>query len=234
MKKTQLCTILVLVLGVLPFQAAGASGTAEHSPRYDFQNFDSIEVQAGIQVEVLEGDNKVELVQTPKPERLDVRQSGNTIIFGFKPLFWDTSFGPTKFKVWVPRLRSVALSGGAGARFFRTVGGDLTLELSGGAHADGAFEGDRLKVHLTGGSVAELRGLAKTADISNSGGAQFHARDFVAEEADVQLSGGAGAQLRIVHQAQIDASGGATLEYSGRPSVRQNVSGGATVRSFGD
>jgi len=234
MKKTQLCAILILVLGVVPFQLVSASGTSEVPQKYEFQNFDAIEAQAGIQVEVLEGENKVELVQTPKPERLDVHQSGGTLILAFKPLTWSTSFGPTKFKVWVPRLRGVTLSGGAGAQFSRTTGGDLTLELSGGSHAEGSFEGDRLNAHLTGGSLASLQGSAKTVDVSNSGGAQFHARDFVADQADVRLSGGAGAQLRIVHQAQIDASGGATLEYSGRPSIRQNVSGGATVRSVGD
>ncbi len=217
--------------GILGTANLAASGSRESDPQFDFRNFDALEAGGGIQIEVVKGDSRVELVQGSDPG-LEVHQRGSTLVFGHRPSFGGLNVEPVRFRVTLPVLRGANLGGGAGVVTTDTFSGTLNLQLSGGSAFTGGFEGDRLTVRIDGGGVVAMTGSAKILLIDASGGARFQSRPFVASEAELHLSGGADAQLTIQELAQIDASGGSSVEYSGSPRLLQHVSGGATIQSL--
>jgi len=219
-------------LGLVALSAspALALGTEETSSRkFDLAGFQTVEVQAGIQVELAAGPFLVQPLTSRLPRDLDVRVEGDRLILGYKPLAWGSHRGLVRFRVTMPVLKALELSGGAGAQvgpglFDRT---QATVLLAGGAQVHGEVATAKLRVSVSGGSQAYLQGSADELSLEASGGAGLPSPDLRVKDGQLLLSGGASADLILDDRARIDASGGSHVRYTGRPRLQQHLSGGA-------
>ncbi len=174
--------------------------------------FTHLSAGSGINVVVSEGAPQSVTVSAQRNLLPIVRTEvadGQLVISAKAPGFTTTQ--PVTVTVLAPRLESMTLSGGSGGEL-DAAGGDLALDLSGGATLEGRGRADTL--HLTGssGSTANLTGLA-------------------AADAVLDLSGGATAHLSVSNAVTGTASGGATVDLGTKPAtVDVTTSGGATIR----
>lgn len=223
-------------LGVATLMAAPVSalGTADTThPPFDLEGFREVEVQSGIQVELVPGPFLVQQLTEPLPEDLDVRVEGDRLILGYKPFAWNHHRGNVRFRVGLPVLEALELSGGAGADVKGQVHSErLELNLSGGAQVRGDVATARLKVNLSGGSRAYLEGEVVALDLDASGGAGLASPNLRVQKAQLDLSGGATADLYLFAEAVVDASGGSQVRYGGSPRIEKHLSGGASVRGY--
>lgn len=222
-------------LGVATLLAspAVALGAADTNHTYAFQGFREVEVQAGIQVELVPGPFLVQALTDRLPANLDIRVEGDRLILGYKPLAWGNHRSGVRFRVGLPALEALELSGGAGAEFKAKVDTTrLDLELSGGSQVRGPLSIAELSVDLSGGSRAYLEGEVGTLVLDASGGAGLDSPRLRAQKSRMVLSGGSSADLFLVDEAVVDASGGSHVRYGGSPRLQTNLSGGASVRGY--
>ena len=220
--------LILLSLTLAPSAFAGQT--------YSLQGFDSIQVESGIQVELSEGSFSVERTSDPAPSNLVLTVEDHTLRLGFRmswtSWFFDGLRNTARFRISLPHLRSLELSGGSRAQIQYAKGNDLSLSLSGGSQVKGTIKGGQIDAEFSGGSWATLEGAASSLKLEASGGAWFRSPSFTAQEGTFDLSGGSGARLVLLGAVSVEASGGSTLEYTGSPQiVRQSTSGGSTVRS---
>lgn len=221
---------LALVVAVSPLTALG---NAETAPNFDLVGFREIEVQAGIQVELVSGPFLVQPLTQPLPEDLDVRVEGNRLILGYHSRVGSFHRSGVRFRVVLPTLGRLELSGGAGAQIGVGVDPDQFLaDLSGGAQVRGTVVTNQLRVNLSGGSHAYLEGEVGELFFDASGGAGLDSPRLRAQKARLSLSGGASADLTLGTQAFIEASGGSHVRYSGQPRLENHLSGGSSVRGY--
>jgi len=213
-----------------PISALGAADTSPST--FDLKGFREVEVQSGIQVELVSGPFLVQALTDPLPEDLDVRVEGDRLILGYKPFAWSNHRGGVRFRVGLPVLEALELSGGAGADVKAKVGTHLTLELSGGSQVHGPLSTSQLRIELSGGSHAYLEGEVESLVLDASGGAGLTSPNLRARKAQLDLSGGASADLYLVGEAVVDASGGSQVRYGGNPRLEKHLSGGASVRGY--
>jgi hypothetical protein len=64
-----------------------------------------------------------------------------------------------------------------------------------------------------------------------SGASKFNALEFVAKDADLDVSGATSVRVNASKTLNVEASGASSVRYRGTPSVRSDASGASSVRS---
>ncbi len=173
--------------------------------------FTEVEAGGGIQLELRTGPQSV--VVRAQPNIVEIT---TTEVSGSR-LKVDTTSGYVStdglvVEISVPKLTTVALSGGA------SVSGEVgTLEAFG--------------LELSGGARADLTGTVTALDLNASGGAILELAELRATDAQLDLSGGVVATLDVTGRLSGTASGGVVINLSTQPgSTDVETSGGAVVR----
>jgi len=132
----------------------------------------------------------------------------------------------------LPTLSSVNLSGAATG----TVEGFgdspivMRANLSGASYLKLTGTGETTNVEISGASTLEVSGATENLYGNISGAGKLKAYDLLATGADLSLTGGSSAFVRVVDALYVIASGGSKLYYKGNPSTKHfELSGGAEV-----
>jgi hypothetical protein len=175
-------------------------------------DIERISVAAPIAVVVQTG-SPVSVTLTAQPNVLptvttEVRDG--QLIVNVPPPGYTTAM-PVQLSVVTPSLEALTLSGGASGLIQRS-GGDLRLDLSGGATIEGT-------------------GTLDTLDLTASSKAVVSFGELVVNTCRVTMSGGSAAELNVVRLLEGDASGGATVTLA-HPGAAVSVSttSGASVQ----
>lgn len=202
--------VVAACTGDLPGGGVVGSGDVVSEVR-EVPDFSEVEAHGGIRIELVTGD-PTSVVVTAQRNLLPI----TTTTVGGSRLTVETTRGYTTMqgitvKVTMPRVRTIALNGGASASGAGLTAQSLALDLSGGAR-------------LT------LSGTAGDLDLNASGGAIIDLGELRARNADVDLSGGVLATLRVSSSLTGNASGGVVITLAERPaSTDVETSGGAVV-----
>ena len=87
---------------------------------------------------------------------------------------------------------------------------------------------------VSGAGALTLQGSVTTLQLEASGAGKLELNKMTAQDADLQLSGGAEATVRVTGTLNVEASGGAKLDYYGAPTLGSvETSGGAEVNQAG-
>ena len=106
------------------------------------------------------------------------------------------------------------------------------LEFSGGSQGDvsGFSSSHDFVLGLSGGSQVTMVGSARDLTVDASGGSHLYLSDFIADNADVELSGGSFGSVYVGGKLDADLSGGSTLSYYGDPDLGNiDISTGSTL-----
>ena len=113
--------------------------------------------------------------------------------------------------------------------------GEVTINVSGGAHLSGGLEAQKISGEVSGAGRVSLEGSASSAQLEASGAGKLDLGSLTLQDADLQLSGGANGTVRVTGTLKVEASGGAHLDYYGSPTQIQieRVRGRAVNRAGG-
>ena len=254
-------SLLILVAAGCSADVGGSLGrvTGSGTPatrQYDYAGFTDLRVDSAFHAEVTRGDSFAVSVTVDDNivEHLRVEVDGDTLHIGLKPGY-DYVDATLSATVTMPSLTALEVSGAAkadasgfdagdpldlqasgdgsvalsGAR-----AGDVTVDVSGAADVSGELEAKQLGGTVSGAGELTLTGSAGALALEASGAGKLELGDMPAEVADLQLSGGAAATVRVTGTLSVEASGGAKLDYYGSPTLgSMDVSGGAEVNRAG-
>jgi hypothetical protein len=231
------------------------SGTPE-TTQYEYTGFSGVRVDAAFDVTVTREDDFAVSVTVDDNivEHLRVEVDGDTLRIGLDDgyTYNDATLTAT---VTMPSLSALEVSGAAKADVSGFASGDpldlgasgggsvvlsgtragqVALAVSGGADVTGQLEAQEIGGEASGAGLVTLEGMATTLRLEASGAGELELGETTVQDADLQLSGGATATVRVTGTLNVEASGGATLDYYGSPTLgTMEVSGGAEVNRAG-
>lgn len=137
---------------------------------------------------------------------------------------------PLHYRVTVPELDRIAVSGTGRVDADGLVTGDLDVVASGTADMDLAgIEALALRAQISGRGSFTLAGKAERVTLRVSGSGDIEAGDLASQEAEVRISGQGNATVRVVKRLDVRISGLGHVRYHGDPTVTQTISGSGTV-----
>ncbi len=183
--------------------------TRDHS----FSGFNSIAVSSGFTFTVTQSSTYAirTIADDNVQDYIQVSQSGNALSIGLKPGYGVTT-STLRVEISMPSLSR--------------------LELSGGTHGSvrGFVSSNNFALDASGGSKVQMEGQANDLLINAAAGSQLDLSDFTVKNANVNLSGGATADVDVTGRIDANLSGGSRLFYSGNPTLGSiNASGGSTI-----
>ena len=250
--------LLVLAAGCSSVPGGEVSGSGNAvTKEYDDSGFTGLRVDNAFAATVTRGDafSVAVTVDDNLVEYLRVEVKGDTLRIGLDP---GRSYRGTTLKaeVTLPRLEALEVTGastvdaqgfssgdplalevsGAGATSLSGVrAGDVTIDVSGAGHVTGGLEAQGLDGEISGAGGVSLEGSAAGATLEVSGAGDLDLHLLTLQNADLELSGGSNASVRVTGTLNVEASGGAQLAYYGSPTLgRMELSGGAEVSRAGD
>jgi hypothetical protein len=126
---------------------------------------------------------------------------------------------------------TVSLSGGSTLGIHQLSVSECNFDLSGGSRVDGAISGvSDARFDMTGGSTATLEGDATNMIINSSAGSSLNLFTLSAHNANVTISDGGTARLRLDGVLNANLSDGSRILYIGHPTMGNIVlSDGSTI-----
>ena len=197
--------------------AAALSATAFAATKtFDLEDFDEIDVSAGVIADVTVGGGYAISVEAEDSEleRLRVEVKGRTLIIARdeRGMRWTRRRGKIEATIALPALTAAEAS--SGARLVAT-----------GVDA-GAFS-----VEASSGARIEATGRCESVDAEASSGASVDAGDLVCARAAVDVSSGASIRVHATDEVRADASSGGSVRVAGDPPRRAiETSSGGSVR----
>ena len=175
-------------------------------------NFDSIEIDRGIELDVVRGDAFAVSVTADDNDWqiLNVSQADATLRIEL-PSDTLLSNVTVHATVTMPVLASLHASGAAKATF-------------------SGFDATTLALHASGASTISGDGTASALTVEGSGASHIELESLRASTAQISLSGGSDGTMTVDGELDYHLSGGSHLVYFGNPTVGSNeTSGGSSV-----
>ena len=260
---TAALTALTLAVAGCDMPSTGGLGQVQGSGEvvtkvYDLSGFTRLETDSGFDVRVERGDAyavSVTVDDNLVEEHLEVELHDDTLHVGLAPL-WNYVGVTATATVTMPGLEGVEASGAARVVASGFTSGDplrvslsgattlvvsevdagaVTVDASGGSRVAGHLSAEELAGELSGASVLDLEGFARSLRLDVSGGSRLELLPFIVVDADLRLSGGSWGAARVTGTLTAEASGGSRLEYAGAPRLGSiDVSGGSVVEPAGE
>jgi hypothetical protein len=223
---------------------------------FDHTGFTGLRVDSAFRAEVTRGDAFAVSVTVDDNivQHLRVEVDGDTLRIGLEPGY-DYVDATLSATVTMPTLTALEVDGAAKADASGFAAGDpldlrasgdgsvaltgartsdVSLDVSGAADVSGDLAAKQIGGNVSGAGEVTLTGSAEALALEASGAGKLELDGLTAQLADLQLSGGATATVRVTGKLDVEASGGATLDYYGSPTLgTMDVSGGAEVNHAG-
>lgn len=200
----------------------------------DVTDFTYLDVGNTFILNIRQGGNyQVEINDENALERdLVMEKNGETLKIRYRENdnFFDANRNKIKINITMPELNGLYLQG-ASQTFIQEFNlDDLRINLSGSAYAEARITADNLDLELTGASRLVLNGAAKNMSAELNGIANLEAFEMVVEEANIEATAAANANLYVTELLEADASGGTTIKYKGNPKVNKEASVASSIR----
>ncbi len=214
---------------------------------YDFDGFTSITASTGMFVEIRQGNNYQVLVYGDPDDmegfEISQRNSELRIKFDGSDRTWSDFFDGDFFSgsskrnfpgikcvVIMPELNRLELSSAATAHLVDFQETSARIELSSAAklYARGNFES--LRFNMSSAAKAIIAGYTRSLRADLSSTAQLEAYDLTAQNADIDVSSAAGAEVNVLEELKANASSAGKIRYKGSTSVSQSASSAGSVR----
>lgn len=188
---------------------------------YSIADFSGIDVGDAFQVEIqpsesfgvtVSGDDNI-------IDYVKVDKQGQTLRVSLAP-GRSYNYEELRLAIKMPRLTSLTLSGAARAMVNELKSPDgLHLNLSGATMLIGWIEAGDTEIVASDASVVELQGVGQSLRLEGSGASQANLADYLASDANVNMSGASKASVNVVGKLSATLSGASRLDYSGNPTL---------------
>jgi len=202
--------------------------------------FDIIEVSGGIDLFLSYGEEALAVSASDKQLRdhikTEVKDGVLKISYDWKKgMKFNLKGSSLKAYVSYTTLLRLFASGGSDIDVEGAIKADkFRLNLSGGSDFTGKVDIKALTIDMSGGSDANIGGVATDLRIEASGGSDFSGFDLVTENCIIQASGGSDVQITVNKEIYAEASGASDVNWKGKAivkGVRASGSGSVSRRS---
>jgi len=231
MKKIYQLLLLSLISGGLQAQKTINDENAELR---SVGGFHSISVSGGIRLYLSEGEEAVAVSakdgKTKERIRTEVKD-GVLKIFpesrdGVK-LNWGNN-NELRAYVSFKELRSLNASGGTDVTLEGAWKGDMVqLHVTGGSEFTGRIDVKEMKLQAEGGTDINLSGRAENLAIMASGASDVNGYDLSAESCYIEASGASDVSITAVKEIWAEASGASDINWKGSASIKKVQASGA-------
>ncbi len=230
------------------FFRAPYSGYEDFEPiSYNFDSFTSITASTGMFVEIRQG-NTYQVLVYADPENLEgfeisQRNSNLKITFNGDGRTWTDifdgdffsgksrrNFPDIKCVVIMPELKRLELSAAATAHLVDFEETTARIELSSAAKLYGRGNFSLLRLDMSSASKAIMAGYVNTLDADLSSTAKLEAYELTANNADIDVSSAASAEVNIVNELKANASSAGKIRYKGSTNTSKNSSSAGSIR----
>lgn len=205
------------------------------------KGFHAIEISHGIDLYLSQGNEEAVAVSAADKEDRDriitrVEDGVLKIYYERREGSWGFSWGNKKMKAYVSAttINKLSASGGADVLVEGELKGErLVMHLSGGSDFKGKVSVQDLALSSSGGSDAAISGRAAKLQIQASGGSDIHGYDLLSDYCRVESSGGSDVYITANKELHTESSGGSDIHYRGNATVTSRKSGGSGVKKVG-
>lgn len=197
-------------------------------------SFDKIQVANGVRMTVERGERATAEVKGTgiSNDQIQVAVADNTLTV----MAADGTVPPgaqIEAKVSAVSISSITATSGASIDFV----GDMDmsnesgeLNVSSGASVTVPVNSKDADVKLQAGGKISINGASQSLSLVVTESGEFSGADFTATSADVTMSSGGTASVKVTKKLIVDLTTGAALTYSGQPKVtKKRVASGATL-----
>lgn len=164
-------------------------------------------------------------------EHLETVASGSRLTLRTRSDVRISPTTPIVYRLAVPRLDKLTVTGSGTARADRLAGEGLDVRVSGsGGVTLGGLDVRWVKLTLSGSGAAELSGATGSLVAKVSGSGEVKAGGLKVGTAEVTVSGSGGASVWATDWLKARVSGSGDVRYKGSATVDKKVSGSGTVR----
>lgn len=241
MKRLLLLSATIIALCSCGFPSSKTTGQGDGTPidkDFVLSGFDAVDVSGAFELILEQGDFSV-AVEIPDylEPYLDVRVLGHTLEISYKRVpmnLRNLSKGRSVARVSMPRIRDIDISGACTLDAAGIDSPDLDIDASGASKVRLSGTFGELSLECTGASSAVIEGSAREFDLDCSGASKTDAKEFVAERADVEVSGASRAIVNAVVKLDVDCSGASNVQYIVTPKtiLRVESSGASSVNAL--
>jgi hypothetical protein len=196
-------------------------------------DFDAVSVAYACEATILKGDSWSAVVEINENivNYLTIEKSNGTL---YVSLSDGHTYNNLKFKVAItmPELKTVS---GSGASAIEVSGfnsdSPLAVDLSGASGLNGAISCGAVTLKLSGASRVDLAGSGGNLSCKGSGASKADLRDFVGNDALIDLSGASELFVNATGSIGGNLSGASVVYFYGSPTLgRFNLSGASEVK----
>jgi hypothetical protein len=205
-----------------------------NSERFNFQNFDQINIEGPYHVQLTQGNKYSVRVRASQREidRMEVAQNGSELKINYKDktinLFDDRE--PILIMITAPNINKIDLSGAIKANVGTISGDNLHVNLSGATKAAFNVRTKNLTVDIAGASASKFTGTTDQFNLDASGAVSVDADQLRARQVDIDASGMTAAQVYASAILRAEASGASQIKYKGNPAnTNINADGASKV-----
>jgi phage shock protein PspC (stress-responsive transcriptional regulator) len=198
----------------------------------DCDPFNSVEVSGNIELTLIQDSIQNVTLSSPSDylSRIITKVENGTL-----KIYTEQFFMNRKIKV---DISSNSLTGlvASGATKIETknqlVAPEFTVELNGASKADMDLNVlGKFVVQIKGASKMDLKGTCETFKVKGSGASKINAKNLIAKNVDIDVSGASHARVYASENIKIDASGASEIVYFGSPKkVKKSNHIGSTIR----
>ncbi|RYF84562.1 MAG: DUF2807 domain-containing protein [Chitinophagaceae bacterium] len=197
-------------------------------------SFQNIEVSGEATVRLRQDSIPSAKVETDENlmEYLDVHVSGNTLYIEPKDGY---NLDPSKeITVYATsqQFKNIDASGACQIVSDNLISGneEMKIEASGATSINLQVTLPKLTTNISGSGDVVLKGVAKEFSGSISGSGTIKGFDLITDNASLDLSGAAGAEITTNQKLDIEVSGSGDVQYKGNANVNQRISGSGSVK----
>lgn len=205
--------------------------------------FHGVYISSGIDLYITQGSTEgVAVSATERKYRDNIK---TVVENGILKIYYDAGIGvhinwgwgnkKMKAYVTVKNIDDLHASGGSDIYTEGTLQADkLNLHASGGSDFHGRLNVGSFTTKLSGGSDVDVAGKAGSISVDASGGSDFKGYELIADNCDVQASGGSDVYITVNKELNVHASGGSDVTYKGTGVIKNySTSGSSDVRKKG-
>lgn len=226
--------LMALTLGSCRYEinpGIEGSGNITTETRTADQDFTSIEVGNGIELDISQGQQKSITVETDDNlQRLIQTRVEAGVLYVEAGEDYDSS-KPPKVSVRIPTISGLSASAGSSISSNGNIlSPKLIVESNSGSEVIISVEAEELALETSSGSTIEVRGKAIRLETSSASGSSIDASKLRANDIIAQTSSGSSTDVHPLVSLDAKASSGSSIDYVNKPkTLKKEESSGGSV-----
>jgi hypothetical protein len=226
----------ISMLVVLFFSVTAVAQEEQDWPtkNYEVGEFSQIMLEGGFKVYLIQGDECFITVKTTNADVFDnikIKKNQNEVFIQMEASFFQ--YRRVSLYITFKALEKLKIEGGVN---LKTNGfldlNNFKVHIEGGANVDLDVKAENLEVYGEGGFLFELKGVAKSLDVTIKGAGHISANELKTKDVRFIVAGFGTGSVYATNTLYAKIEGVGKLRYKGDPKIDQYIDGLGSVKPY--